>query len=170
MSDPKKENESNLPMIGLGLIRGRARASPSAGTRTRCRPPLRPRQPGETMWVPGDPGGARYDDRRHPCQAPTVPGAPTAEGAVDWSKVRDAAGEQSADCRRSNAPASDVRRRVHTALGDMDAAMPPSRRARTPVPTMNRLCKDLGEQTDCASWSGNRPRGSRRACQEMLAQ
>ncbi|MBI5500589.1 MAG: thioredoxin domain-containing protein, partial [Deltaproteobacteria bacterium] len=175
MADPKKENESNLPLIGLGLILA-AGAGVAVGWYMHKAPSAPPSSttPGAsgstaTMHAPAEPG--------HPGTSPattaTTPPAPTAEGVcADWTKaICDAAGAQSGDCSTVKRAAELMSAAACTAaLGDLGvatAAIERSKGACTEL--MTRLCKDIGEDTEsCKMVKEQTPMFPPEQCQQML--
>ncbi|MBI5488490.1 MAG: thioredoxin domain-containing protein, partial [Deltaproteobacteria bacterium] len=174
MADPKKENESNLPLVGLGLILAAGagvavgwymhKAPPAPTTQTTTGPAA-----AASMHSPAEPG--------HPGTSPattsTTPPAPSAEGAcADWTKaICDAAGEQSGDCTTVKRAAEMMSAAACTAaLGDLSVATAAIERAKGAcTELMTRLCKDIGEGTEsCKMVKEQTPMFPPEQCQQML--
>jgi protein-disulfide isomerase len=187
MTEPKKENGANLPLIGLGLILA-AGAGVAVGWYAH-KPGTVPEKkaaataPADRTAMPGSPAGAEAD--RGAPESAAAGGSPTTATAGTTpavsgpcgeyaSKICAAAGgDQSADCQAVKKVTAMMPASACTAaLGDMGSALAKLEEAKKAcVELQTRLCRDIGEDTEsCKMVKEQTPRFPPDRCQSMLGQ
>ena len=189
MTDPKKDNGANLPMIGLGLILA-AGAGVVVGWYMHKPPAAAPTKTATatTEQTPKTGAAARESDSAKPAEAAATGAAAGAPGAgattttpgltgpcADWAKqICDASGgDNSADCKTTKRAAEMMGAAAcQAALGDVGTALAAIQQAKQScVELQQRLCKDIGEETDaCKLVKEQTPNFPPDRCQSMLGQ
>ncbi|MBN1772876.1 MAG: thioredoxin domain-containing protein [Deltaproteobacteria bacterium] len=196
MTEPtKKENESNLPLVGLGLVLAAAAGvavgwfwhkatvkpetptAKAAATQTADEPEA----PAQTAASAPSVGGRDRGPAESAASAATAtgsagaPGAPALEGpCADYgARICEAAGEQSEQCRTVKAAAEMMPAAAcEAALADIGTALAKIEQAKAAcLELQTRLCKDIGEDTEsCKLVKEQTPRFPAERCQSMLGQ
>ena len=193
MSEPttKKESESNLPLVGLGMVLAAAAGvavgwfwhqstvKPETPTaRTAAAQPTdgvagaQPGAPSESAAASvGGTGAAGAD----PAAAGGAPVTPGLEGpCADYGKrICEAAGEQSQQCQTAKSAAEMMPAAAcQAALNDIGVALAKIEEAKAScVELQTRLCRDVGEDTEsCKLVKEQTPRFPPERCQSMLGQ
>jgi|GEM_PF-494112 len=192
MTEPtKKENESNLPLVGLGLVlaaaagvavgwfwhKGTVRSEPSAATEAA----EKPAGTGTTASAQGATATpARAAAASQAARAGTTAGAadggtPTVTGpCADYGqRICDAAGEQSEKCRTARAAGAMLPAAAcEAALAEIGTVLAEIEEAKKSCTELQeRLCKDIGEDTEsCKMVREQTPRFPPERCQSMLGQ
>jgi protein-disulfide isomerase len=192
MSEPtttKKETESNLPLVGLGLVLAAAagvavgwfwhkstvKPTPAAKagvveTADKGPGPAQPVVPGESAA-----GGGAQADRASASSVPSDTVVPSAEGpCADYGKrICEAAGEQSQQCQTAKSAAEMMGTAAcQAALNEIGTALAKIEEAKQSCTELQvRLCKDIGEDTEsCKLVKEQTPRFPPERCVSMLGQ